>query len=620
MRHVQDTLEFRRVRDLPRRTLTPALAEVDAARLTALYGRPGTGAALKHWQGAALAELARMRGLVLQLPVGGGKTHIGELASRVLWPDATAAPASIMIVKDRGLVEKTAADRPGIRAQWRTLHAPPRVVTATTIAIEANADLLWDICPALVVLDEADDFANPDAAVCARLRRYAEDVRSGRVRPKGLPPGAPAEVVFLIMTGTLSRNSIMGYHHLLALALGPEGMPLPRTADEAWSWAFAVDHKGPRGEIGARVGPGPLGENVTAAREWFAARLATTPGVLLIDEDSAAEVPLHIRWVKARECPILDAAYERLLTTGENVAGLPVTDPLAMWRTDMQQGCGYISKWKDPQPPEEWRAARRELAGFTRREIDASQCTDAPLDTPAQVMRAYPDARQVRDWLELEPTYTPVEEIIRISDATIESVGDWLGELPGDEPAIIWCGSVDFAERLAELSGLPYYGRNGREARTKRALHACRGTGRDRIIIVSWHANKRGFNLQPYGRMLFVYPPQSAKWLEQAFGRAHRSGRDRPVHVDFLITSGGTADAFEAAIGEAEFARQTTRLTQKILRAQIERCILPTDESAPNAFRWARKRQGRIATEAREERAAVLANSFPWRGAGRLAG
>jgi hypothetical protein len=612
VRYVRDSLEFRRVRDLPRRIITPEEARADAARFTLLYARPGTGAAFREEQGGALGELDRVRGLLAQLSVGIGKTLVFEMAPRILWPHAKQAPSSVLIAgSSAGLRDKAIADRRRIRAEWRILDAPPKVVIAPTLATKSEARFLWEHKPAFIGIDEADDLANPESATCQRLRRYKEDFLAGEVVPNMRGAGPP-ELVFLIMSGTLSRSSLMGYHHLAWLALG-DGMPLPESADEASSWGLAIDHKGPRGAIGARPNPGPLGENVAAARSWFSKRLAETPGVYLVDKDSAGEVPLTLRWIKARECPVLDKAYETLLTEGVNPGGIPVSDPLGMWRTDMQLGCGYVSKWKDPQPPAEWRIAFRVFARFCRRAIEQSQDSGEPLDTPAQVVRAYPDAEAVVEWLEIGPTYKPVEEIVPVSDATLESVGDWLSELDS-EPAIIWCGSVEFAERLAELSGLPYYSRNGREAKTGRPLHAANGTGRDRIIIVSWHANKKGYNLQAYGRQLFVYPPQSAKWLEQAFGRSHRAGRKRPVIVDFLITSGGTADAFEAAIGEAQFARETTRLTQKILRATIERLDLPSDKSAPNAFRWARKRQGASAVSVAAS-AASLAVKFPWRSA-----
>jgi hypothetical protein len=101
-------------------------------------------------------------------------------------------------------------------------------------------------------------------------------------------------------------------------------------------------------------------------------------------------------------------------------------------------------------------------------------------------------------------------------------------------------------------------------------------------MVCSWHANKRGFNLQAWRRNSVIMPPQSAKYLEQMFGRAHRQGQTEPVRWTILATSGDTLDSFAAAIGEAAFVAETTGLRQKLLRAEIEE--LPTP---PKTLRWA---------------------------------
>ena len=117
-----------------------------------------------------------------------------------------------------------------------------------------------------------------------------------------------------------------------------------------------------------------------------------------------------------------------------------------------------------------------------------------------------------------------------------------------------------------------------------------RGTGLHKApegqsIICSWPACKSGFNLQAWPRLLIAQPPQSAKWLEQIIGRSHRSGQNYPVVADILLGSGGSIDAFEAAIREAGFISQSIGLTQKILRASIERARPRITHG--NKFRWA---------------------------------
>ena len=151
-------------------------------------------------------------------------------------------------------------------------------------------------------------------------------------------------------------------------------------------------------------------------------------------------------------------------------------------------------------------------------------------------------------------------------------------------PGIVWCGSVDFGRALAREAGLQYYGQRG-QSESGGALHTA-PVGES--LVASGGANKKGCNLQAGPRQLITMPPQSAKWLEQIFGRSHRSGQNEHVIVDVLATSGGTLDAFEAAIAEAANVRATVSLTQKLLRADIVRARPRI--TAENEFRWATRK------------------------------
>jgi hypothetical protein len=432
-----------------------------------------------------------------------------------------------------------------------------RIESRERLAVANSADMLRAYAPDLIVIDEADGLANARSACARRVDRY---VRSHDVR-------------VVAMTGTPARKSIMAYWHLLAWTLG-DGAPVPLVAEEARMWALALDeYRGPR------PAPGPLGRTLSAARAWYRRRLVDTPGVVVVDEDSC-DTPLTVRVVLAREDLALDAAFERFLTTFENPAGVPVSDPLSRWLLDGQLGLGLYTRW-DPEPPEEWRAARRAIARFVRERIDASTFSGRPLDTEAQVLRRYANVDVVRQWRTIKPTFAGRTDTVWFTRSTLDACAAWSGEC--DEPAIVWTGCVEFGERLARETGLAYYGRRGQTA-DGAALHAA-PTGRS--LVASWCANKRGFNLQAWTRQLIVMPPASAKWLEQIFGRSHRAGQTRPVTVDVLATSGGTLDLIAAAQREAAHVRDTVALTQKLLRARVEWPAIARTPS--NAFRWARK-------------------------------
>jgi hypothetical protein len=554
---IRRTDEFRRVSALPRRQLSLATAEAWAAALTPMLALDNS-VSLRPWQAQCLAELVSCGGCWAALPVGQGKTLISWLA-----PVALAAERSLLVIPG-ALVDKTRLDFAYYAEHWRAPMGAIRMVTREWLATQAAATFLDDYAPDLITIDEADDLSNPKSSAVLRLDRYII---------KQLPacPACPACRV-LAMSGTPSRKSIMGYWHQLCWCLGDRA-PVPENNAEASLWALALDT-----HDNARPDYSVLGPNLPAARAWFRSRLISTPGVLVIDEDSCKS-NLTVRIRLAPEDAAIDAAFKTFLTEFENPGGIPVSDPLVAWLLDGQLGLGLYSVW-DPAPPQEWREARRSVARFVRERIDASQRSSRPLDTEAQVLRAYEGHDVVRNWATVKPTFAGATKVVWFSDSTLTACKAWLAE--SDEPGIVWTGCVDFGQRLARETGLQYYGQAGRTD-TGVGLHAAPA---DASIVSSWKANKKGFNLQAWARQLIAMPPQSAKWLEQIFGRSHRSGQESDVCVDILATSGGTLDSFDAAIDEARGIRDREAMTQKLLRATIQRPEMP---AAPS-FRWARRR------------------------------
>jgi hypothetical protein len=552
------TVEYDRIAALPRRALSQADAAVWARVLTDHLREPGATCELRPWQGLALAEAAEHRGAWLALPVGLGKTLISYLL-----PTLLGARAPVLVIP-AALRDKTWSDFAAYRGQWRAPRNPCRVISREELALERSEHLLDEIAPDLMTIDEADEHSNSSSAAVRRIDRY----RCSHL-----------DAAYVCMTGTPSRTSTMGYWHQLCWCL-LDGAPVPLTESEAQAWAAVLDHR--VRDPGNRPHPGPLGANRGAAVAWFARRLRETPGVVIVDGDSC-DAPLTVRTRAAREDSALDEAFAKFALEFENPGGVCVSDPLSRWLLDGQLGCGLYTRW-NPEPPKEWREARRDIAKFVRDKIAHSTRSRRPLDTELQVLRRYPAHPIVVRWLDVRSTFDPVTETIWISSATLDSAIEWIHE--SDAPGIVWCGSIDFGERLARETGLPYYGRRGIST-SGVPLHRAP----KQSMIVSWNANKKGHNLQAWTRQLIIMPPQSAKWLEQIFGRSHRSGQDQPVTADVLVTSGGTIDSFEAAIGEAQFARDSVGMTQKILRADIQRATIRKTPS--NKYRWATRNKER---------------------------
>lgn len=545
---VERTTEYDRIAALPRRTLDLATAHEWSDALTPIFAI-ADDARLRPWQAQSLADAVQNRGAWLALPVGQGKTLLSWLL-----PTAMRSRRPLLIVP-ASLHQKTLDDFARYRDVWVASPAPLRIMTREWLQTEQAQHALDDYAPDLIVLDEADDLSNAEASAPCRVDRY---VRTH-------------DVAVVAMTGTPARKSLLGYWHQVCWCLG-DAAPVPLNHDEARMWALALDDHN-----GARPGYGPLGVTLDEAREWYRRRLIETPGVVIVDEDSC-DAPLRIRIVRARECPAISEAFERFACEYESPSGEPISDPLSRWLLDAQLGLGLYTRWS-PAPCDRWRDARRAVARFVREQIAASRRTKRPLDTERQVLRRFADHPVVQEWREAKPLFDGSTETVWFSDATILDCLAWI--VRQTVPSIVWCGSVDFGRALAARAALPYYGPRGLTD-SGQSLH----DAPVQTLVASWQANKKGFNLQSWTRQLIVMPPASAKWLEQIFGRSHRAGQDQPVDVDVLATSGGTIDAFHAAISEARTIRSTVTLTQKLLRADV---VVEPRTPGGNVFRWAQK-------------------------------
>ena len=519
---------------------------------------PGSQARLLKWQACALWEAyenAEQHGVGawLALPVGTGKTLIMYLLGKIL-----AAKRVLMIVTRLTMDQVKEAFISYVR-DWGGTPYVYQIKTWSSLSPESGEHVLERFQPDLIVIDESHKLANARSSASRRIDRYIVQKQEA--------------VKVVAMTGTPSRKSIMSYWHILGWCLR-HMMPLPMHEGEANEWAAALDE----GVWGmSYADPGVLGRSREQARAWYKARLSETPGVLIVDEDSAGTIPLHVRWRFARPDPIMDRHYEEFLLNNRNPAGIDVTSGLERWRLDAQLGAGLFMRWKVP-PPKEWSDARRGFASAVREAIENSTWSRRPLDTPAQVIRHCRDMPEVQAWVKIKPTFKPVTEVEWFSSSALEDARAWLNE--SRAPGVVWVGIPEFGHHLSRLTGLPYYGESGTDA-SGRFLNRA---DRSRSLIASWNANKEGFNLQDWKRALVCQHPQSALYAEQLYGRHHRRGQTDPVVYDVLISSGGAIDAFETMIREAETVKEREGLTQKILRATITRArptITPGSE-----FRW----------------------------------
>lgn len=573
---VQATAEYHRVFSLPKQRITSEQAEQWAASYTQMLRRKRGKFTLKKEQGASLyvieQQAKQKRGAVLFLPAGKGKTKIGYLACTLLQPERA------IVIAPKSLEGQTLDDYASFYEHWKSPRNPIRFVARQTITSRFHPRLLEDYDPQVVIFDECDEAANFQRSLAARIDRFQE---------------SHPDCIFICMTATPVRTSLLGFSHHLVWAL-KDGAPVPRSRHEQEKWAGVLDEQ-VRDPM-SRPDSGALGHDREAAVRRFGKRLRTTPGVVIFDEDSC-DKKLTIELIQASECGKIGQVFDELILRGKAPEGYEATDALSRYRLEASGGCGLYSVYAEPGPPELWRFARRKVARFVRRAIARSRHSGAPLDTTAQVFARYPQHPTVLAWKAVSATYKPKMETKWISTAVLQDCERWLAKQT--EESIIWVGSKEFGGRLARRLRIPYFGAGG-VGSNGFPLHRQKIIGGN--IVCSWYVGQRGLNMQRWHNQLIVLPSPSAKVIEQNLKRTHRMGQTHDVHAAILVTSGVIYDKFKSAVQEAKFGKSLVSLTQAVLRAKIiDRA--PKGES----YRWAHgdarvKRSDSAALAKKEER------------------
>ena len=535
---VENSQEFRRVHDLPR---SDWRARTDLQELVSLlteeYRTPAGSMTLRPIQAATLETLHNHRGAFGAIGVGEGKTLITYLAPLVM---GSQRPLLIVPAK---LKEKTLRDFAALAKDWRK-GADVEVISYEWLSRVNAADFLTDFDPDLISCDEVHRIKNASASCTRRVVRHL------RERP---------EVVLLALSGTVASRSLMDFHHLLALTVGPEGMPLPSPAREAKQWARAVDEK-----VSTRARPGPLtlllekGEvpSLDSVRAAVGRRLFETPGVINTDKASVSASIV----IDFDDEPIPPEAKDLMLTLirdKEAPNGDPCT-PADVWRHARTLTHGFFYEW-DPAPPESWMDARRDWKRFARDILDQD---DPEFDSEFQVALAC--KRGALDswgaweaWANVRDTFKP------------NSVPRWVADphvpdLSG--PTIIWVDHVALGERLSSLTGLPYFHRLGRTSGGDFIDEA----DVDSSLIASIQSNAEGRNLQGWSRNLVMSPPASGKTWEQMLGRTHRPGQMADeVEATVRLGHPTARDQMRQALADAKFITATTGQIQRLLAADF---------------------------------------------------
>ncbi len=556
---VQDTPEFRRIAEMPRRVWTPAEIEALTDRMTALLKTPQGTQRLRPIQAIALYEIGTYGGLLGPISVGAGKELLCFLASKVLF-----AKHPILLMPAH-LVKRSEREMQEYSVHWR-IPTNLRILSFQMLgqASRASALSVAGLVHDVFVINEAHRLKNKNAAVTRRVVRHMAQFPNAKV---------------IAVSGTMLSKSVMDFAHIARWCVKP--CPLPNSFTELQEWSDALDEKPSNWN---QREPGALLElcspeerkhpPLTAARMGFRRRLTETAGIVATeggDDVANAQgdpIQLTVRAISYEQDPIVEQHFKKLREEWATPSGWQFSIAMGVWRhaRTLALGLHYeFDPWPPGGPEGPWCLARAAWKKFVRTAIKESR-GDNVLDSELQVtnacLKGALDRTALDTWLAIQPSYTPSSRAVFHCGGATERCQRWMAEGPG----IVFTDHTKFAEHLARVTGAKYFGAGGLDKNGLEIEKADPNT----CIIASRVANSTGRNLQAWNRGLVTSSPHNALEWEQMLGRFHRHGQKKDVTFDVLVGCMENYDGWMRSLDLARMTKDTLGSSQKLLIARTE--------------------------------------------------
>lgn len=519
-------------------------------------GRP----TLKPVQAAALRALYDCRGVFGSMRVGSGKTLCTLLGPTLLG----AHRPGLVIQAD--LREKTFHDIREASRWWRVHPAFQAVAIMTKSERKDQRTILsyeelqvknggvklvqaaWDS----MNLDEFQNIKDRSTARHKKIKRGWKHYR-------------PITAVY---SGSASTRGFGDFWAPLRWALGDQS-PLPLELKSFLSWCYSLDEKVPDA---ARLHPGPLVDLTPGAKgrdDWeraqdaFGRRFVSAPGVISTKDD-VPPFGLQIEVVHVPAPAPVRAAVQLLRQNWETPDGNEFQHAFELWQRERWMSRGGWFAW-DPQPPMEWRAARKSKNAFIR---EALRLYSRTMDSSAMVEDAI-DAGKIDDsgvlawWREVKPMFDEDSSewswLPAGSYALIEDAIAWLKKHP--RHGICWVIHEPIGNAVARAAGVPYYAEGALNAAGEHIMQATTS------CVASIRSCGTGKNLQhEFYLNNFLELPTTGVGMEQTVGRTHRDKQavSDTVHVRIPIMTTGDLRGLQQTIADAQRIQRTEQIPQKL--------------------------------------------------------
>ena len=576
---VEWSLDLARVAGLARRPkpdLGPIIDE-----MTLRLRKPEGTQVLRPIQAWALYEMSQLGSILGNISVGEGKELLGMLAAMVV-PGCRRA---VLLIPPDLRPQFFNRDWPEYGEHWvlpnlaggtnfvddgrPVLH----VIAYSQLSATKSTALLESINPDVILANEVQLLKSFGVARVTRFLNYFAKHPNAR---------------FSGWSGTLTTSGLEDYAHLSALALGA-GSPLPTESSvvKQWSAALAPNYKT------GYFSPGALGEALCLPgediRSGFQRRFADTPGVIVTgDHDIGASITFHKRDLLV----VPDEVQKHLRTLRADWVrpdGEVFREAMEVFACARQLAVGLYLRWRFPHDePREmkdaWFLRRQEWNRELRGKLQmARPYMESPKLCENAAVRYYAGGcaqcgRPSREdhapgcglaeseplwaadcwlpWAAVKDSVFHVTDHVWVDEFLVRDAAEWALAKPG----IVWVEHVEVGHKLAQLTGLRYYG-GGEEA----SKDIIKEDG-SKSIIASCFAHSKGKNLQgAFHRNLITSFSTDAALVEQYLGRTHRSGQTKDVEVFMYLHTPEGRDALTKARARARYVQDTMKSKQKLI-------------------------------------------------------
>lgn len=511
--------ELQRISALPRRAWSQRELDRAVRAMTTELRTPRGTQALWPDQARALTELQQYGRLVGGIRVSGGKSLIAFLAPSLRRYKHCERPLLLCPSKSirTGKIAQTYQEA---AKHWR-VRSDITWLSYELLQRAEYADYLTTYAPGMILMDEAHYAGRYDTSRTKRIERF-----------RAAFPNAPV----VPLSGSLIASRVVDDSlRLCEWALGKRS-PLPLVAARQTQryWKMALEEP-------VKIKPGALRslcEPMETTLAGVGRRYYETPGVCVSSGENVIGTSLTCQIHEVQLTPRLVEAFEHL-REGRNPDGSELidTDGHNTWLTAQTLALGFYYV-ADPAPPAEWLLAYRNWAACCREFIADP---DNGCDTELQARNALasdPECWPLHEWLEVKDAFKRLRKAIWLCDSRVDAALDWQRQ---HKHGLVWTQFKAFGQRLR-----PYYGSHARDAETRRYITAHKvGSAACASIKVC----SEDLNLQhQFYQNLFVAPPATGTWQEQAIARTHRYGQPHPeVTVDYWIACAENANAIKVA-------------------------------------------------------------------------